>query len=165
MFTRKSFFAIFLLLIFSLPVNVFAVDEEELLEAFEKVTSYGYNSLTGTNAFFEFKDDFAMARDKLGSYARINDIRMEDLDYDNLSLKEEFYEKLLLLDLILITVELGVSGIRNFGSSSDRREGVENNIFKARDTLREAQDIYDEMNSKNGSSSSGGCFIRNLSIN
>jgi|GEM_PF-7103432 len=182
MLTRKSFFAIFLLLIFSLPVNVFAVDEEELLEVFSQATSYSYYTLRYTGEFATFERDREIAGNKMVLY---KNIRGFEWGCSEPECHGDFVEAIRQCSLSLLLAEMSLYMLRIGGGDQDTVEEAKEELDKADQSLVEAYIAWEEVKSAkeadetdetdeadeadetdddddNGSSSSSGCFIKSL---
>jgi len=55
----------------ALPLEVFAIDEEDLLDAYTTATSYSYYTLRYTSSYYDFQNDREAASNKLMIYKAI----------------------------------------------------------------------------------------------
>jgi len=156
-------------IILLLPLNVLAQESrEELLDALDVASSYGYQSIRYTDSFFDFRDDLDIAEKLLEDYRLENGLPegLDDLPgEEDRELVENFYYKAAICELMLRGSWLLVWGLRMGLGDSGTPETTKESLEYAQERLDEAHEIHSEMvaeetdDDDSGSSSSGGCFI------
>jgi hypothetical protein len=130
---------VLILLVMLIPVEVFAVDEEELLDAFTDATGFSYYSIKWTDSYYDFEYARGVAHNKLMLYKNQNDFDWACVEPE---CHGDFVESLRQCDISLINGDWEVIMLRfGWGGNADAAQDY---LDAANEHLGDAYAAWDD---------------------
>ena len=124
----------------ALPLEVFALDEEELLDDFTTATLYSYYTLRYTSSYYDFKNDREAAHNKFMMY---KDIKGFEWDCSEPECHGIFVEALRQCNLSLIMADMDIYLLRLGAGDSADIDDAKNFLDNAHEQLVNAYIAWD----------------------
>ena len=127
------------LFVLLIPLEVFAVDEEELLDAFADATSFSYNSIRWTDSYYDFEYARGIAHNELMLYKNMNGFDWACVEPE---CHGDFVEALRQCDISLINGDWEVIMLRYGWGGNDT--AAQNYLDAANEYLIDAYKAWDD---------------------